>query len=327
MYVSVVFVIRCPAQWVYLWLENSALYNYRNYLLLLLLTFKPNGFLCLTCALSLLFLSVTPGAITLTATPSGVTTWTFNETLTLTCNGPVGTVEGNTQVRWLLRCCTGTFFSHTRGRQYTGTLTSQVLYWDVLQSYQGKATHRYADFSGVVLGHSSVISGINRYADFSGVVLWSSSVIPGEGNTQVRWLLRCCTGTLFSHIRDTQVHWLLRCCTGTSSVMPGEGNTQVRWLLRCCTGMLCSHARGGQHTGTLTSQVLYWDVVQSCQGRATHRYADFSGVVLGCCAVILGIHSYADFRCFTVVFFSHTHKTRIVVENEIHQKVSFSGVA
>ena len=62
-----------------------------------------------------LFLSVSPGAISLFATPSGVTTWTVNETLTLTCNGPVGTVEGNTQVRWLLRCCTGMFFSQIRG--------------------------------------------------------------------------------------------------------------------------------------------------------------------------------------------------------------------
>ena len=52
------------------------------------------------------------------------------------------------------------------GRQHTGTLTSRVLYWNVLQSYQGKAIHRYADFSGVILGRSSVI--------------------PGEGNTQVR---------------------------------------------------------------------------------------------------------------------------------------------
>ena len=46
------------------------------------------------------------------------------------------------------------------GRQHTGTLTSQVLYWDVLQSYQGKATHRYADFSGVVPGCFSVRSGL-----------------------------------------------------------------------------------------------------------------------------------------------------------------------
>jgi len=84
-----------------------------------------------------LCLSVTPGAISLFATPSGVTTWTVNETLTLTCNGPVGTVEGNTQVHWLLRYCTGMFFGHTRGRQHTGTLTSQVLYRDVLQSDQG----------------------------------------------------------------------------------------------------------------------------------------------------------------------------------------------
>ena len=61
-----------------------------------------------------LFLSVTPGAISLFATPSGVTSWTVNKTLTLTCNGPVGTVEGNTQVRWLLRCCTGMFFSQIR---------------------------------------------------------------------------------------------------------------------------------------------------------------------------------------------------------------------
>ena len=75
---------------------------------------------------------------------------------------------------------------NTRGRQYTGTLISQVLYRDFLQSYQGKAIHRYVDFSGVVLGCSSVISGILRYADFSGVVLGCSSVIPGEGNTQVR---------------------------------------------------------------------------------------------------------------------------------------------
>ena len=45
------------------------------------------------------------------------------------------------------------------------------MYCDLLQSYQGKATHRYADFSGVVLGRCSVTLGIHRYTDFSGVVL------------------------------------------------------------------------------------------------------------------------------------------------------------
>ena len=53
-------------------------------------------------------MSVSPGAISLLADPSGVTTWKVNDTLKMTCNGPVGTVEGNTQVP-----------GHN-GRQYAG---------------------------------------------------------------------------------------------------------------------------------------------------------------------------------------------------------------
>ena len=43
-------------------------------------------------------MSVNPGAISLLADPSGVTNWKVSDTLKMTCHGPVGTVEGNTQV-------------------------------------------------------------------------------------------------------------------------------------------------------------------------------------------------------------------------------------
>ena len=83
-----------------------------------------------------------------------------------------------------------------------------MLYCDLLQSYQGKATHRYADFSGVVLGRCSVILGIHRYTDFSGVVLG---------------LLQSCQGRATHRYADFS-GVALGCC----AVMPGEGNTQVR---------------------------------------------------------------------------------------------------
>ena len=42
--------------------------------------------------------SVTPGAITLTPTPSGTSSWKVNQTLTILCNGVVGSVENEEQV-------------------------------------------------------------------------------------------------------------------------------------------------------------------------------------------------------------------------------------
>ena len=56
------------------------------------------------CSLFVLFMSVAPGPLTMIPDPSGMTTWKVNDVLKMTCNGPLGTVEGNMKVTEFLRC-------------------------------------------------------------------------------------------------------------------------------------------------------------------------------------------------------------------------------
>ncbi|XP_070202956.1 uncharacterized protein [Littorina saxatilis] len=46
-------------------------------------------------------IKVSPGTITLTPTPSGINSWKVNETLTILCNGVVGTVVNENNIEWV----------------------------------------------------------------------------------------------------------------------------------------------------------------------------------------------------------------------------------
>ncbi|KAK7106647.1 uncharacterized protein [Littorina saxatilis] len=46
-------------------------------------------------------IKVSPGTITLTANPSGINSWKVNETLTILCNGVVGTVVNENNIEWV----------------------------------------------------------------------------------------------------------------------------------------------------------------------------------------------------------------------------------
>ena len=124
------------------------------------------------------------------------------------------------------------------GRQHTGTLTSQVLYWDVLQSYQGlQYTGELFYLCMKLLRH---IRGCNTQVNHFLSCMKLFSQIRGC-NTQVNHFLPCMK--LFSQIRgcSTQMNHFL-CCMKLFGQIRGC-RTQVSRFL-CCRLKVFTYSRG-----------------------------------------------------------------------------------